>query len=190
MTMFCQPHIPILFTLMLVFTMGSGGCDALAKKAEEVKKAATDTTQRVVENVKRETNNAGSIELALSGGSSVKTAGCYGEFIVVGHGRPAILKVKSNADVSAEAFPSLLFQATTPVDNPTALANQTLQGVLYFQQQPDGPVWHSADGETVTLSIQTAAEGQFSGTLAAGKLVNTETNESRTVTGSFSGSLK
>jgi hypothetical protein len=174
--------------MLLTCAALAGGCDFLSKKAAEVKKAATDTTQQVVERVKQKTGDAGQIEVALAGGTPVKTAACYGELVVVGHGRPAVLQVKSSDTV--EAFPSLLFQANTQAESPAALANQTLQGLVYLQLQPDGSIWHTADGETVSLSVQTVTDGQFTGTFSGGKLINTETNESRPIAGTLSGSLK
>jgi hypothetical protein len=178
------------FALLVACALFAGGCDFLSKKASEVKKAASETTQRVVERAKQETNNAGGIELALAGGAPLKTAGCYGSLTVQGGGRPTVFQVTSYADAAGESFPSLYFSAATSADSTAALANQTLQGRLYFQQQPDGPVWHTADGDMASLSVQTAADNQFTATLAQCKLVNTETNETRTATGTFSGSLK
>ncbi len=176
--------------VMAASVMLAGGCDFLSKKASEVKKAASETTQHVVERAKQETSTAGGVELALEGGAPLKTSGCYGTLTIQGGGRPTVFQVTSYADAAGESFPSLHFSAATSADSTAALANQTLQGRLYFQQQPDGPVWHTADGDMASLSIQSAADDQFTATLAQCKLVNTESNETRMATGTFSGSLK
>ena len=63
------------------------------------------------------------------------------------------------------------------------LVNQTLQGRIFVQLQPDGPVWYSPDGEAVALSIQSAGDGEFTGTITQGRLVSTENNQSQTFTG-------
>ena len=202
--MFVRVRSVSLVAMLALVIAASNGCDFLSKKASEVKKVATDTSQRVVEKVKQETNNAGNIELNMGGGTPLKTSGCYGSFVSLGGGRGGVFQISSYADAAAESFPSLMFWASVPANSfpastapygqspidPSALANQTLKGSLYVQQQPDGPVWHTADGDAATLAIQTAANGQFTAALAGSKLVNTETAETRDVSGSLTGSLK
>ena len=176
--------------VMAASVMLAGGCDFLSKKASEVKKAASETTQHVVERAKQETNTPAESSWRWRAGAPLKTSGCYGTLTIQGGGRPTVFQVTSYADAAGESFPSLHFSAATSADSTAALANQTLQGRLYFQQQPDGPVWHTADGDMASLSIQSAADDQFTATLAQCKLVNTESNETRMATGTFSGSLK
>ena len=176
--------LPIAYCLLL-----ASGCDWLEKKATDVKQAATNTTQQVVERVKQTVNVAGNVELSLAG-TSVKTSGCYGSLTAVGGNRPAVFQVASYADPNGESYPSLKFWAQTKADGTAGLANQSLQGRLYVQLEPDGAVWHTPDGQSAVLTIQTAADGAFTGTLAPCALVTTEKDESRTCSGTFSGSLK
>jgi hypothetical protein len=179
----------LLLTASCLLLMLAAGCEWFEKKASEVKQAAGNTTQQVVERAKQTVNAAGNVELTLAG-TAVKTSGCYGELTVVGSGRPAVFQVKSSDNPTNESFPSLHFWALSSADNVGALANQTLQGLLWVQLEPDGAVWHTPEGEFAHVTIQTAAEGAFTAKLAQCRLVSTGKEDPRPCTGTFSGSLK
>ena len=109
---------------------------------------------------------------------------------VVSVGSAERAAVSSCKEAGDESFPSVLFRAEVSAGTLAELSGQKLAAQLYVQTEAEGPVWHLPEGQSVEVSITTAGEDSVEGELLGGTLVRTDTGQSTTVKGKFTGSLR
>ena len=97
--------------LLLAAVLLAIGCNK--DQIEDAVNAGVDQTTQVVEQavetVKQETNMAGSMELATN--PPVQAKACYAQLIVVGDGRPNVLRLASYKSTDLERFPAMKIDA-------------------------------------------------------------------------------
>jgi len=181
---------PTMSPIFLAVALGCAlGCskekmkEAFDKGVEQVEQTVAKTSELV----KEQTDLGGHIELTLD--EPVKTGRGYAVLVSFPSGRPAVLQVSSCREPLDETFPSVFLRAEVSARAPTELAGKELTAQLYVQAEPEGPVWHSPDEAPVEMRITTAGESSLEGEVLGGTLINTDTGETVSVTGTFVGSL-
>ncbi len=174
--------------LVALFACAVGCSEEVAEQVDERISRAQQHMAQAVETVKRTTNVAGEIELALNPPVQVKA--CYASLIVVDAGRPAVLQVRSYPGLEAELYPSVLVRAPVEAKAAADLVGTTVSAQVFVQAKKDGPIWHCPAPESIQLRIDEAADGAIKGAFVGGQLVSTETGQAMDITGTFTGSLQ
>lgn len=132
-------------------------------------------------------NLAGSMTLNLDAPVSINA--CY--YSLVGMtGRPSVLQFTSYKNIAVETFPSVMLRAEVEGKTAAELAGKTIKTQMFVQSEADGPIWHTASGDSIQLTITEVTEDLLVANVASGSLTNTETQQSITVTGELSCPLK
>ena len=98
---------------------------------------------------------------------------------------PSILSVTSYEKPESEQFPAFMIQGEVEVGSLPALINQAVPVELYVMLSRESPVWHSAPGQPVEVRVTAASEAEVTGEIVSGTLINSETGETKSVTGKF-----
>ena len=179
--------IPAAMTILAA--VGMSGCgekkltEAVTSTVQQVQQQVEQKVDQGVETVKQQANLAGSIELSLKEPLSINA--CYAALAVLPAPRQSVLQLTSYKTVDQETFPSVFLRAPVQAGTPAELAGKTLSAQLFVQPVQDGPVWHSKASEPVELTVSKVEQQLLTAQLSRGTLVNTETDESIEVTGTF-----
>jgi hypothetical protein len=157
--------------------------DAVTAPVQQMQQQVQKKVDQGVETVKQQVNLAGSIELSLKEPLSINA--CYAALAVLPEPRQSVLQLTSYKTVDQEAFPSVFVRAPVQAEAPAELAGKTLSAQLFVQPASDGPVWHSKASEPVELTVSKVEQQVLTVELSRGTLVNTETDETIEVTGTF-----
>ncbi len=153
--------------------------DKVGETVESVKQSASNVT----ESAKQLAQVAGNMKLEM--GQSVDVSGCYIQVHSVPN-RSGVLQVTSYNDADNERFPSVLLRSETSVDA-ASLAGQTILAEAYVMPSSDGPLWHSTSDHPLQIEFTKTADGELAGAVTAGKLINAQTGDVVSVTGSLQG---
>jgi hypothetical protein len=118
----------------------------------------------------------GSIKLTVT--SPMKTDTANVRLIVVGDGRPNVVQIRSYTDLNAEAYPSILIQATTTASDLNALAGQTLSATVYAAETKYLPIWSCMDRTTANLVISSVDKELLKATIQCGEVFSTDNRTS------------
>jgi hypothetical protein len=176
------PPPTVCIALMLAVMLGGCSKEDLNKLTEQVKTATTDTVEQVQKQVAPVLPKTGQFQVTADGPVNSPTG--HAALIVLGEGRPAVLQLRSYANVNDETFPAIFFQGTTGVGTVADLVGKTVTGKVFLQNAVGGPVWASEDGAPVTVSVQAVEGSELVGIFSNG-MVQDATGRSLTLTGSF-----
>jgi len=184
-----RPRARLCLLFALLVGCNSETVQDLKKKVGEgvdkVKQVGQDATDQVGDQVAA-TNSY----LQLEMGEAVEAKACFASLTQLPGSRPAVLQLTSYADPERESFPSVLIWAEVPSHQPDSLAGQKVKAQIYVQTKADGPVWQSAPGEPIELTIIKAGTQELAGEIASGRLVSSDGVGGVELRGKFGGALR
>ncbi len=159
--------------------LAAAGC---GEKLSEIKQKVAEQVESAVEQGVEKTKQAvAKVEqkvapqpegLEFDAGGPVRAEVCYVTLSRVREGEPAILELSTYESGKVEKYPSVYVRAEVSAANLAELQGQKLQAQVYLQHKPDGPVWQTAEGAHVVLSVVTASNERIACEVAEGQLVN------------------
>lgn len=167
----------------------------LPESLEGLQKSATETAQSIGNTASNAVNNAanavksqtdpGSVtSIEVQAESLVAAPTCYASFVAPA-GRSALLHVSSYSTPASEGYPSIMILAPSGATQASGLAGQQVLGEVYVQNEKDGAVWKSPDGDPATIKITAADDSAVAGEILSGTLVNASTGASKPASGKF-----
>lgn len=127
------------------------------------------------------------IEMQLD--TPVKTSLCFVALVPQSGGRPHVLQIRSYEDPTVETYPSFYFHAPVTHDKTKALSGQKVAGEVFFQEQPNAPVWQSPADKPAEITVTSASEEDLQAEFQV-TLVNAETGVRKEVQGKLGGPVK
>ncbi len=159
---------------LLLCGLGAAGCSR--EKLEQLAADATAATKQAVSSVapkvERMVSNAPDGQASFECNASVQCDATFGDLLILGEGRPNVLRIRSYESEAEESFPAFLFQGTVPVENWSQLLGQTVAGQLYVQATKDSLPCSTAAGNQVELQIGQIEGGELVAEIVAGQLVD------------------
>ena len=174
---------------------GAAGCEWFEGAIEETTQTVQKTTEKVVDtaaNAIEENTPAEKFVKLVVGTRSVSSATCSVKLIPPIAGRPAVLKITSYEDPSAESFPSILIQAnaagSTSVND---IIDQPLQAQIKVATSDVDPVWFTPDDQPANITIRSADDsGRVIGVIINGIVANSGNADELKIKGDFDGTLQ
>lgn len=158
-----------------ILCLAAVGC---GEKLDEIKQRVSKKVEQGVKKTKEVAAQVGQKVapqpegIEFEAGGPVRTEVCYVTLTRVREGESAILELSTYESGKVEKHPSVYVRAEVSAANLTELHGQKLQAQLYLQHQPEGPVWQTAEGAHVVLSVITASNERIACEVAEGQLVN------------------
>lgn len=137
--------------------------NVVEKGVEKAKQAVTQVEQKVAPQPEG---------IEFEAGGPLRAEACYVTLTRVRDGEPAILELSTFESGKAEKHPSVYVRAEVSAANLAELQGQKLQAQIYLQHKPEGPVWQTAEGGHVVLSVIQANNERIVCEVSEGQLVN------------------
>ena len=174
--------VGIYLTILLAVTTACSKEDA-QQIVEQTATRAMPVAQQAVDAVQQAISTEGTIDLVLD--TPVAASSCYLSLSKLRPNQPSILQLTSYPTAEAEDFPSVYVRADVSASEPSGLSERSAPAQMFVQPEEDGPVWYSAPGDSVRISVQASGDGSISVSLVGGTLTNSDTGDSIEVSGEF-----
>lgn len=161
-----------LLLSLLIGPLGIVGCsrEKLEQLAADAQKATQQAVTNVAPRVEKIISNQPDGEATLQFQGDVRCDSVYGQLLILGGGRPNILRIRSYQTPEQERFPAFLFQAAVGAQSLEELTNSTVQGQMFLQTSAAASPCSTLANNPLSLRLEAVENGEVPAEIVGGEL--------------------
>lgn len=168
---FLSCKFPGIAAVLVSISMMAGCSD---EQRAQMQKSIENTTQQIQSKVESTVNDASSsIAKAIGSGvfeleadGSVNSSRASGELLILGMGRPNVVRIKNYLDIEDSGYPKILMQWQTQATNFSSLSGTTVNTKLFIQPSADANLVYTGDNEFVEVRFGPEVNGAIEGVIS------------------------